>query len=124
MQFNAKLPQITVGEKNQGPKGPIKKNKKWPPFWALLLDQDLIHPNPMRNDIRLLLQTVRMTVQLLEEAARVRCNCYYSRRMKRWVFYRERKWELNSELKRIGVEINRIGNRDADYAEILGLSES
>jgi len=120
MQFNPKLPQITVGEKNQGPSGPIKKNKKWPPIWALVLDQDVLQPNPVFDDTRLLLQTARKTVQILEEAARVGCDCYYSRRMNRWVLYRGAKWELSPEARNSGLELSRIGNRDADYAYLFG----
>ena len=115
MQLNKELPLVGLGKEESGSAARIKKNKKWAPFWALVLDQDLLQPNPVFDDTRLLLQTARKTVQILEEAARAGCDCYYSRRMKRWVLYRDRKWELCSEARNAGLELIRIGNRDADY---------
>jgi hypothetical protein len=119
MQLNKELPLVSSGKEESSSAARIKKNKKWAPFWALVLDQDLLQPNPVFDDTRLLLQTARKTVQILEEAARVGCDCYYSRRMKRWVLYRDKKWALSPEARNLGLELSRIGNRDADYAYLL-----
>jgi hypothetical protein len=121
MQLNTKFERTSKEREERPTPRVIKKNKKWAPLWAMVLDRDLLQPNPVFDDTRLLLQTARKTVQILEEAARVGCDCYYSRRMKRWVLYRDRKWELCSEARNAGLELIRIGNRDADYSYLKAL---
>jgi hypothetical protein len=77
-----------------------------------------MQPNPVWDETHLLLDSARRTVAILEEAARAGCDCYFSRRKRRWVLYRHSGWKIDPELTRAGVEIRRIGNRDADYNAI------
>ena len=92
-----------------------KKNKKWPPIYALFLEENLMQPHQLWDDTRLLLQSAKKSVAILEEASRVGCDCLFSRRKQRWVLYRRSSWKLDPNLKQLGAEIQRIGNRDADY---------
>ncbi len=121
MQLNTKFDQNSKEREEMPTPRVIKKNKKHPPIYALLLEENLMEPNPAWDDTRLLLQAAKRSVAILEEAVRVGCDCHFSRRKQRWVLHRRSRWELSPELKPAGVELHRIGNRDADYAEIEGL---
>jgi hypothetical protein len=77
-----------------------------------------MQPNPVWDETHLLLDSARRTVAILEEAARAGCDCYFSRRKRRWVLYRHSHWQLDAKLKAVGAEVRRIGNRDADYASL------
>jgi uncharacterized protein YjiS (DUF1127 family) len=123
MQLNTKFEQTRKEREEMPTPRVIKKNKKHPPIYALLLEENLMKPNPAWDDTRLLLQAAKRRVAILEEAVRVGCDCHFSRRKQRWVLYRQSRWELSQELKRAGVEIRRVGNRDADFARILLLEK-
>lgn len=118
MQLNTEFDRTSKEREEMPTPRVIKKNKKHPPIYALLLEENLMKPNPAWDDTRLLLQAAKRSVAILEEAVRVGCDCHYSRRKQRWVLFRFSNWRLDPELTKSGVVTHRIGNRDADYAEI------
>jgi hypothetical protein len=118
MQLNTKFDRSSKEREEMPTPRVIKKNKKHPPIYALLLEENLMEPNPAWDDTRLLLQAAKRSVAILEEAVRVGCDCHFSRRKQRWVLFRGQNWELDPKLKVAGGKVSRIGNRDADYAEI------
>lgn len=77
-----------------------------------------MQPHPLWDDTRLLLQSAKKSVAILEEAVRVGCDCHFSRRKRRWVLFRHSYWQLDPRLRAVGAEVRRIGNRDADYASL------
>ena len=121
MQLNYKLTSVSGSREEPASAQRKRKNKKHPSIWALLLEENLMQPNPVFDETRLLLQSAKMSVAILEEAARVGCDCHFSRRKRRWVLYRRSKWQIGAELAKVGIQIRRLGNRDADYGEISAL---
>ena len=118
MQLNTEFDRTSKEREEMPTPRVIKKNKKHPPIYALLLEENLMQPNPAWDDTRLLLQAAKRSVAILEEAVRVGCDCHFSRRKQRWVLHRRSIWDLDPQLKAFGAKIERIGNRDADYVPI------
>jgi hypothetical protein len=97
-----------------------RRNRRWPKFYALFLEQDLMKPNQDGLDnVHQLRLSARLSAAILDEAARVGCDCFWSSRMRRWVLWRRQPWQLEPSLRQAGVLLESIGNRDANYAEIL-----
>ena len=93
-----------------------KKNKKWPKFWALFLDSDI---NEKAQTAQSLSELLKKRITVFNEAIRLDLKCFYSRRNKRWVFFKDQQWTLSPELNTLGLNISKVGNRQADYTVIL-----
>ena len=93
-----------------------KKNKKWPKFWALFLDSDI---NEKAQTVQSLSELLKKRITVFNEAIRLDLKCFYSRRNKRWVFFKDQQWTLSPELNTLGLNISKVGNREADYTVIL-----
>lgn len=96
-----------------------RKNAKHPPIYAMYMEQYLFDKNPVFDDTLLLLRSANHAVAMLEEAARVGLNCYYSVRRNCWILYDYQPWKLNPELEKAGVKIEKIKNREKDYQDIM-----
>jgi len=93
-----------------------KKNKKWPKFWALFIDEDI---NKKAQTLQSLSELLKTRIAVLNEAIRLDLKSFYSRRNKRWVFFKDQQWTLSAELNTLGLNISKVGNRQADYRVIL-----
>ena len=96
-----------------------RKNAKHPPIYAVYMEKYLFQKNPVFDDSLLLLRSGHHAVAMLEEAARVGLNCYYSVRRNCWILYDYQPWKLSPELEKAGVKIEKIKNREKDYQDIM-----
>ena len=119
MQFNAKLPQITVGEKNQGPKGPIKKNKKWPIIYFMELPQVMSPKEGLVNPAEFV-TGLAVAKQMMLVAAKTRnCTAYWSKERKTWLLVGKEPFELEVE-SYCGhySKLKKLRNRQCDYSNV------
>ena len=119
MQFNTKLPQITVGEENQGPKGPIKKNKNWPPIYFLELPQVMSPKEGVVNPAEFVTE-LAVAKQMMLVAAKTRnCTAYWSKERKSWLLVSKEPFELQVE-SYCGhySKLQKLRNRQCDYSNV------
>ena len=125
MQLNYKLPQITAGEENQGPKGPIKKNKKWPPIYFLELPQVMSPKEGVVNPAEFVTE-LAVAKQMMLVAAKTRnCSAYWSKERKTWLLVSKDPFELQVE-SYCGrySKLQKLRNRQCDYSKVYdSLSE-
>lgn len=119
MQFNPKLPQITVGEKNQGPKGPIKKNKKWPPIYFLELPRTL-YPRHELSAPAVFIQELAIAKEMMLWAAKSSdCLAFWSKERKQWLLVSKERFEPKLEsFCSLYSGVKMLKNRQCDYAAV------
>ena len=112
-------PNLYLDSATNGTEKYQRKNAKHPPIYAIYMEKYLFDKNPVFDDSLLLLRSAYHAVAMLEEAARVGLNCYYSVRRSCWILNDYQPWKLNPELEKAGVKIEKIKNREKDYGDIM-----
>ena len=87
------------------------------------MEKYLFQKNTVFDDTILLLRSAQHAVDMLEEAARVGLNCYYSVRRNCWILYDYQPWKLSPELEKAGVKIEKIKNREKDYQDMINATK-
>ena len=119
MQFNTKLPQITVGEESQGPKGRIKKNKKWPIIYYMELPQVMIPKEGLINPAEFVTELAEAKQMMLVAAKTRNCTAYWSKERKTWLLVSKDPFELQVE-SYCGhySKLQKLRNRQCDYSNV------
>jgi len=122
MQFNTKLPQITVGEENQGPSGPIKKNKKWPIIYFMELPQVMSPREGLINPAQFVTELAVTKEMILVAAKSGKGAAYWSKERKRWLLVGKAAFAVDLPSFCLPhSEVKKLGNRQCDYAAVSQL---
>ena len=98
-----------------------RKNQKHQKFYAIFINKKLINEKDLlfSNDPYVMQEAIAEFSAFVEEAIASGCNCFFSQRKQRWVFWKSDPWELGPVLKEHGVKLTVIGNRMADHKELV-----
>lgn len=98
-----------------------RKNLKHQKFYAIFINKNLINEKDrvFSNDPYVIQEAIAEFSAFVEEAIASGCNCFFSQRKQRWVFWKSDPWELGPVLKEHGVKLTVIGNRMADHEAIV-----
>ena len=98
-----------------------RKNQKHQKFYAIFINKKLINEKDrvFSNDPYVIQEAIAEFSAFVEEAIASGCNCFFSQRKQRWVFWKSDPWELGPVLKEHGVKLTVIGNRMADHEALV-----
>jgi hypothetical protein len=98
-----------------------RKNQKHQKFYAIFVNKKLINEKDLlfSNDPYVMQEAIAEFSAFADEAVTNKLHCFFSKRKQRWVFWRAERWNLGATLNEHGVKQAVIGNRMADYQELL-----
>ena len=98
-----------------------RKNQKHQKFYAIFVNKKLINEKDLlfSNDPYVMQEAISEFSAFADEAVTNKLNCFFSKRKQRWVFWRSERWNLGATLNEHGVKQTVIGNRMADYQELV-----
>ena len=111
---------LTASDLNSEASG-RRKNQKHQKFYAIFVEKELICEKNLwfRSDPHVMKEAIAEFSAFVEEAIASGCNCLFSERKQRFVFWKSQPWELGPVLKEHGVKLTLIGNRMADYEALV-----
>jgi hypothetical protein len=98
-----------------------RRNIKHQKFYAIFVNKKLINEKDLlfSNDPYVMQEALAEFSAFADEAVTNKLNCFFSKRKQRWVFWRSERWNLGATLNEHGVKQAVIGNRMADYQELV-----
>jgi len=97
-----------------------KKNKKWPVFYAMIINHFDLEPHKeFGNDIETIIDSLEYTRMILREALRVNCRSFYSGNERCLVLFSAIKWDLDKKLAERNVKIVEVRNRHAHHSTMM-----
>jgi hypothetical protein len=98
-----------------------RKNLKHQKFYAIFVYKKLINEKDLlfSNDPYVMQEALAEFSAFADEAVTNKLHCFFSKRKQRWVFWRSERWNLGATLNEHGVKQAVIGNRMADYQELV-----
>jgi S-adenosylmethionine:tRNA-ribosyltransferase-isomerase (queuine synthetase) len=111
---------ITASDLNSEASG-RRKNLKHKKFYAIFVEKELIEEKDLlfSNDPYVMQEALAEFSAFADEAVTNKLHCFFSKRKQRWVFWKAERWNLGSTLEEHGVKQAVIGNRMADYQELV-----
>jgi hypothetical protein len=111
---------ITANDLNSEASG-RRKNQKHQKFYAIFVEKELIEEKDLlfSNDPYVMQEALAEFSAFADEAVTNKLHCFFSKRKQRWVFWRSERWNLGATLNEHGVKQAVIGNRMADYQELV-----